>query len=130
MLETLYSIEHMESADGTHVAARLALNSDHAIYRGHFPAMPVLPGVCMLWMLQDILSRALQRRLRLTHARSIKFLAVIDPRVHAALHVDADLHRRDGNAIEVNATLSNAHRVVMRFHGVFADASPQHPDAP
>ena len=41
------------------------LNAHHPIFKGHFPGQPVLPGVCMLEMIQEIMEEQLRQKLRI-----------------------------------------------------------------
>ncbi|MFT4024998.1 MAG: 3-hydroxyacyl-ACP dehydratase, partial [Flavihumibacter sp.] len=57
--------------------AQLHWNADHAIFGGHFPGQPVVPGVCMIQMVQEVMETALGRRMQLVSSGSIKFLQFI-----------------------------------------------------
>lgn len=48
LLDNFYTILSSEQPDETSGTVLLELNPDHAIYQGHFPAHPVVPGVCLL----------------------------------------------------------------------------------
>ncbi len=52
---------------------------DHAIFKGHFPGQPVLPGVCMMEMIAEISGEYLQKSFRISGVPLIKFLRMIDP---------------------------------------------------
>lgn len=54
------------------------LNPEHAVYEGHFPGLPVTPGVCLLRVVKECASRLRNRRLRFERIISCKFLAVVD----------------------------------------------------
>ena len=55
------------------------LNSNCAIYEGHFPGQPVAPGVCQVQIIKNCAERALQRYLRFSHIKQCKFLRTIIP---------------------------------------------------
>lgn len=58
---------------------RLSVNSAHAVYRAHFPSMPVTPGVCLLQLAGELLAERLQRPLYLKTVKNAKFLALLLP---------------------------------------------------
>jgi len=58
---------------------RIKLNEKHLVFEGHFPAVPVVPGVCMMQIVKEQLEDHLKRKLRLKHAAVLKFMAVINP---------------------------------------------------
>jgi 3-hydroxyacyl-[acyl-carrier-protein] dehydratase len=66
---------------------RIELNSGHPIFEGHFPQMPVVPGVCQIGMLEEILSYLHKSPLTLKKANSIKFLKLIEPPLVNQLYV-------------------------------------------
>ncbi|MBS1934927.1 MAG: hydroxymyristoyl-ACP dehydratase, partial [Bacteroidetes bacterium] len=52
---TITSIAH----ENISVKAVLELNPAHDIFKGHFPETPVVPGVCMLQMLKEVMENIL-----------------------------------------------------------------------
>lgn len=53
LLNELYTIQSLkDTPDG--ILTTVLLHADHAIFRGHFPGQPVLPGVCMMEMIAEI----------------------------------------------------------------------------
>lgn len=57
----------------------IEINSNHEIFKGHFPGNPVVPGVCMVQMLTDVLNERHQQSLVVSSAKVIKFTQVINP---------------------------------------------------
>ena len=53
LLDNFYTILSSEQPDETSGTVLLELNPDHAIYQGHFPAHPVVPGVCLLQLIKE-----------------------------------------------------------------------------
>lgn len=74
----LYSTGSVVKKNSAHWVS-VKLNANHAIFNGHFPGQPVLPGVCMLEMVREILEEFLQQKLRISKGPLIKFLAMIIP---------------------------------------------------
>ena len=103
LLNDFYSIIHQESAAGS-VKAKLSINKTHKIFHGHFPGLPVVPGVCMVQMVREILEVSLDKTLKIETADNIKFLSVIDPRQHGEVSASIDYTEAD-NAFSINATL-------------------------
>jgi len=78
---SFFTIENLV-VDGNKVSARFRLEPSHIIFGGHFPARPVMPGVCMVQMIKEVLELVLDRKTQLKSARNIKFLNVLDPNVY------------------------------------------------
>ncbi len=69
---------------------RIRLNDKHPVFEGHFPGMPVVPGVCMMQIVKEQLEDRLKRKLSLKHAAAMKFMAVINPLQEPELSVKTD----------------------------------------
>lgn len=87
---------------------RVRLNADHAVFAGHFPGNPVLPGVCSLQIVRECASLLAGRPLRYVSIRESKFLSVITP--DTLLEVDVRL--ADGN---LTATISGGGATVLKL---------------
>ena len=55
------------------------LNPDHLIYKAHFPGQPVTPGVCILQMIQELLSEQEGMPLYISKIKNAKFTNMISP---------------------------------------------------
>jgi len=111
--------------EGASVKAVLELNPDHAIFKGHFPDMPVVPGVCMMQMVKEIAEISVGETLMLSKADSMKFLSVIDPGVNKVVKIGVSYKAKDA-AIDVNASIATEERVCFKFRGIFIK-TPYHP---
>lgn len=82
VLDELIKVERaaFENVDGNlRVAATLAARRDSAVYRGHFPAQPVTPGVLMLQAVAELLSQAAGKPLTIKKVNNVKYLAMMGP---------------------------------------------------
>lgn len=57
----------------------IILNPDHLIYKAHFPGQPVTPGVCILQMLQELLSIEMGKQLFIKNIKNAKFISMMSP---------------------------------------------------
>lgn len=76
-----FFIESSEILD-SEVRYDVRLNSDHFIYKAHFPEEPITPGVCVIQIAKELLEEHLQRALIIKAVKNVKFLSVISPREH------------------------------------------------
>ncbi|MDR1980857.1 MAG: hydroxymyristoyl-ACP dehydratase [Tannerellaceae bacterium] len=77
--------------EGNGYVCEVGLNPAHDIYRGHFPGMPVAPGVCLLRMICGCVSHVHRQQFRYRSIRSCKFLSVVIPSEEAALYLSFSL---------------------------------------
>lgn len=86
LLNDLYIIQSLSEFENQ-IDTVVELRPDHAIFKGHFPGQPVLPGVCMMQMITEITSEFLKKSFRISRAPMIKFLHMIDPGSNPQIHL-------------------------------------------
>jgi 3-hydroxyacyl-[acyl-carrier-protein] dehydratase len=86
LINDFFSIVQQEDSSGS-ITATITINPEHAIFDGHFPGKPVVPGVCMLQIILEIMEKTLAQRVRLSTADSIKFLSVLEPKADKEIEV-------------------------------------------
>jgi 3-hydroxyacyl-[acyl-carrier-protein] dehydratase len=86
LLNDFYSIVHQVPATGS-VQAKIAINKNHKILEGHFPGQPIVPGVCMMQIILEMMELNTRKHLDLIAADTIKFLSVIDPQHNPEIDV-------------------------------------------
>ncbi len=101
------------------VNAEINLNIDHNIFKGHFPTQPVLPGVCQVEIIEQILSSELGSQLRLTAASNIKYLKMVDPKIDARLNVDISFQKIE-EGLKVTAVIKSKEEICMKAKLNFA----------
>ena len=76
----LFKVESlMEGLPEGQSGFNIILNPDHLIYKAHFPGQPVTPGVCILQMIQELLSVEMDNNLYIKSIKNVKFISMISP---------------------------------------------------
>ncbi|HEY5368621.1 MAG TPA: 3-hydroxyacyl-ACP dehydratase [Hanamia sp.] len=101
------------------IHATLELDKNNEIFIGHFPGHPVLPGVCMLQMVKEVLEKTITKPLMLTKADQIKFLRLIDPAVDNPLQLAITYTPGEYNQIKVTASIIALKEICFKFKGTF-----------
>jgi 3-hydroxyacyl-[acyl-carrier-protein] dehydratase len=96
----------------------ITLNPAHDIFKGHFPGQPIVPGVCMMQMIKEVLEDHLDKKLQLVKADNIKFLSFIDPNQHKQVGLEIKMSIIEGQ-VKVDAQLANEGVVFLKFKGIF-----------
>jgi len=116
----------LQSVDNT-VKVLLEINPAHAIFEGHFPGQPVVPGVCLMQMVKEITEKVLGKETRLVKADQVKFLALLIPAENQTLQMELKFRARENptsinseRETEVTAQLVNETTVFFKFKGLFA----------
>ncbi len=120
MLDNFYNYKIIEISDEK-LIAKITLNKDHKVYKGHFPEMPITPGVCQVQMVKEILSLELKKNLKLITAKDIKFLSMINPMETSELDIEVKLKTLENNDITINGLMTAEGRKFLKIRAVFAE---------
>jgi 3-hydroxyacyl-[acyl-carrier-protein] dehydratase len=113
LLNNLYTIQSLSESDNQ-IEATIKLMADHAIFSGHFPGQPVLPGVCMMEMVAEVLGVHLKNSFRISGGPLIKFLRMIDPRVNPLIYLEIKYHPSSHSTV-TNGKIFSGSDVFMKF---------------
>ena len=103
LLNDFFYIQGVENSDKS-LKASILINKSHKIFEGHFPEIPIVPGVCMMQMMKEIMEQQLKRKLVVREGDNMKFLSVINPTENSL--VQADIQYDDTpTGVKINATL-------------------------
>jgi 3-hydroxyacyl-[acyl-carrier-protein] dehydratase len=98
--------------------ARVELNPFHKIYKGHFPEIPVTPGVSLIQLIQEILAKKINCSLVLSEGSNIKFLAMINPLKENKITISYTILIKD-KEVDVTANISGKEVIYVKFKGKF-----------
>lgn len=125
LLNDLYTVvQSDQSMNCAHITALIRLNPSHDVFKGHFPGNPILPGVCMIQIMKEILMDQLSGNLLFENLDSIKFLSVINPERDSFLKFDAVLKETVSGGRSFSATLCSGSVVFCRIRGDFRFGAP------
>ena len=69
-LNDLYTLKDVqEDSVNKQIKIQITLNPAHEIFKGHFPGNPVMPGVCTVQIVKELLSAHLKKDLVLKKSR-------------------------------------------------------------
>jgi len=103
LLNDFYTIINRDASDST-VRAKISINPTHKIFEGHFPGLPIVPGVCMMQIIREIMEVTTERSLMIVGADNMKFLSVINPDQNPEVDVSIT-YSEDSGTFNVNASL-------------------------
>lgn len=115
LLGDFFEIVSLETEEGS-MNALLEINAGHRIFEGHFPNQPVVPGVCMMQMVKEIVEKVLGKKADLSAAAEMKFLAVIDPTQNNIINATIKYSTEEGK-VKVVASLFKEETIHFRMKG-------------
>ena len=113
LINDLYTIQSLTESENL-IQAYVLLQEDHAIFRGHFPGQPILPGVCMMEMIVEIMGEHLHQSFRISGAPLIKFLLMIDPRKNPLINLEIKYQSASESTV-ANGRIFFGESIFMKF---------------
>ena len=117
LLNDFFSIRDTESS-ATEIWAEIVINANHKIFEGHFPNQPVVPGVCMMQMIKEIVEHNIGKETNLVKAADMKFLAVINPQENNLIHASIKITTGENGDINIVASLFKDELVHFKCKGL------------
>ena len=113
-----FKITKQESVE-LEIRAELEIHAGHKIFEGHFPGQPVVPGVCMMQMIKEIIETATGKTMNLIWAQEMKFLTMIDPRENKNIQAEIKYIIEENGNMKVTAKLYKEAITFFKFKGEF-----------
>lgn len=98
------------------ISVDVVLNPKSNIFEGHFPGNPILPGVCMIEIMREVLEDHLKMKMKMTSASNIKFTAVLNPEIHGVVVLNIQYQKNDNDFL-VKSTLKAGELSFFNFSG-------------
>ncbi len=115
LLEDFYKIVSLDQKDHNKYEAVLLINEKHAVFKGHFPGNPIMPGVCMMQIIKELTEQITQQTLMMQTVTNVKFMALINPDVTPELKLDLDISETDEGIIKVKNVTSFQDTVALKL---------------
>ncbi len=98
------------------ISCKVSFNPEHNIFKGHFPGQPVVPGVCMMEMVRELLEQFTDTKLWLKAAGQVKFLQFLTPDTTPEVNVSWQLAN---SVYNVNASFKGDNGDMFKLNGSF-----------
>lgn len=115
-MSSFYRVEDLKQERDT-LACSVVYNATHEIFKGHFPGNPIVPGVCTMAIVKELLEEALQQKLTLKESKAVKFLGLISPSMSPTISLS---WREEGGQINAIASLQEGATSLFKMSGSYA----------
>ena len=107
MFQNLYSIDNESLLEGI-FSYGISFNTDHQIFKVHFPGTPITPGACQVEIIRQLVASYLRKDVQIIEVKNIKFLKIISPQDNPSVLVEGQLSReQETNRIKCTALIRN-----------------------
>jgi 3-hydroxyacyl-[acyl-carrier-protein] dehydratase len=115
-----------ETIESTHIdneiKAIVSFNEKHPLYQGHFPGSPITPGVIQLDIIQQILEKEIDKKVKLKTLNRCKFLAMINPNDTTHIQFNIKYSIDENNEIKTQNTISKGDKFFLKTSATFIEA--------
>lgn len=118
---SFYTIAELATAP-EQLDAVLTIDPAHDIFRGHFPGQPVVPGVCMVQIVRELMEQWCGRRLLLSKGQQLKFLQLLVPVRGEPVQIHISRQSID-EGYQVSATFKKNNEAICKLSGIFTAAA-------
>jgi 3-hydroxyacyl-[acyl-carrier-protein] dehydratase len=105
----------------TKIIAKIAINSRHPIFSGHFPGNPVVPGVCLIQMVRETVELHSNLKITLLKSSTIKFLSILRPEADSFSELELSVMMRKVAQIGISAVVTQNQHICMKFDGTYLE---------
>lgn len=118
ILTDFYTLNSFEKDENGVFSARISLNKEHDIFKGHFPGNPVTPGVCMMQIVKELTEEFTGKTLFLKSASNVKFMAIINPFETPDLDLQLNITETE-EEIKVKNTTSFGETIALKLSATY-----------
>lgn len=90
LTDKFYKVLELKKVSENQILAVIEINQDHDIYKGHFPNQPIVPGVCQIQIVKELLEELIGKKLKMTHGDNIKFTGMIIPSLAPIVNLEVN----------------------------------------
>lgn len=96
-------LQEPQTEDNINWKIAIRLDPTHALYQGHFPGRPIVPGVCILQLIKECVEYTKKQSLQYAQVSSCKFLSAINPEENSRVEMKLTLKTVEENKLQLQA---------------------------
>lgn len=114
----LFHLSQVPGDDGERGEWEVTLNADHPILKGHFPGMPVVPGVMQLFLVRRVCEGLIGHPLCWTEIHRAKFFKPWTPEAFPRVRMRVRTEALEGHALKVEASVFSEQVQILSLKGI------------
>lgn len=121
----LYFQKSKKKTDDGKYEFEIEFDPDHEIFKGHFPGNPILPGVCTVQIIKELMEDIENHPLKMTKANMIKYLSFINPQLNKTVFISVQNRKAENDIVSCNSTVYSGPVSFCSFKGEFISESDE-----
>ncbi len=119
LLNSFYTITEYNN-ENNKLNAVIGINPGHEIFQGHFPGQPVVPGVCMVQIVKELMEQQTGKQLLFSKGHQLKFLQLMVPTKEEAIQVNISWNQ-EGLQYHTSADFKKNNEATFKLNGIFLE---------
>lgn len=115
----LYTILSIQEKDSI-IQAEISIIDSHPLFKGHFPDIPVLPGVTMMQIAKELVEEVEQRSFILSKASQIKFLQMLNPKTVKKVNWEIEIKDRTEGELKIKALMFQGESTFLKMSALLS----------
>ena len=111
---SFYTIVGTHDTDSLHIRREIVFRMDHVIFQAHFPDNPIVPGVCTLEIIRQLVTEVVGGEIRIPQVRNMKFLNLMTPAECQVFTFDIQLVAQSETLFSAKTTISDPETIVVK----------------
>ncbi|MBK8146230.1 MAG: hypothetical protein IPK62_15220 [Bacteroidetes bacterium] len=120
LLNDFFHINHLSNEENK-IIADITINANHAILKGHFPGHPVVPGVCMMEMIKELLEVTFSKKWVLRNSKSTKYLKLFSTVENTAARFELTWKDEADHTLNVSTVLKQDTFLFLKCSGSYIE---------
>lgn len=118
-----YTVTYWQTDGPEEFSATISFNTDHKIFKAHFPGNPITPGACVVQIATELLSDHLKKEMILSEAKTIKFVNLINPLENNKVDFVFKITPDEDNCIRASIKVCSEPDVFVKISALFRENS-------
>jgi 3-hydroxyacyl-[acyl-carrier-protein] dehydratase len=114
LLDTFFTIDKVTTQDEKNLF-EVSIKKDHAVFKGHFPGNPVVPGVFLIQMVREVIEYWQQKKFKIEVADEIKFMNMVIPQESSRLTLEIQKRVKSEKPFAYSIVVSAATTVFIKM---------------
>ena len=93
----------------------ITLIPEHYIFKAHFPGNPIVPGVCQIQIVSELLEELTQKRVYLVEVKNIKYMSVLVPVANEKLTFSFQKFHQEQDGVRVSVIVSSFEKQISKM---------------
>jgi 3-hydroxyacyl-[acyl-carrier-protein] dehydratase len=114
LLDTFFTIDKITAQDEK-TLFEVSINKEHAVFEGHFPGNPVVPGVFLIQMVREVIEHWQQKKFKIEAADEIKFMKMVIPQESSRLTLEIQKRAKSEKPFAFSIVVSDGATVFIKM---------------